>query len=167
MFGIQSDFASFKENKSLQMVAFFSSAAAAQNRKTKCAAVTERLARGSLPKEIWGASLRNYLVVCSVFFFYLLLWSTEAPWELGQWVMGICCLFLFVVWRSSCPVLCNTIQILSSVLRRQMCSFSRAFVKTEYLHKTLTIFGFNWDWKVGFFPFSFVSSDLIPQWFNK
>lgn len=61
---IQSDFASFKENKSVpsRWLYFFS----AQNRKTKCAAVTGWLACGALPRKFEAWASENYLVGCFV-----------------------------------------------------------------------------------------------------
>lgn len=61
---IQSDFASFKENKSVpsRWLYFFS----AQNRKTKCAAVTGWLAWGALPRKFEAWASENYLVGCYV-----------------------------------------------------------------------------------------------------
>lgn len=109
---IQSDFASFKENKSvpLQMVVFFTSRAAAQNRKTKCAAVTGWLACGALPRKFEAWASQNYLVGCYVlcsdaFPLFVPLKYRRAV-RIRSMKLDICFVFLFVVWMSRL-VLCN------------------------------------------------------------
>lgn len=150
------------------MVVFFSPTAATQNRKTKCAAVTDWLAPGSLPRkfEAWASGKIVWLfVLCfaAMCCFYLLLWSTKEPWELGQWKMDTCFVFLFVVWMSSCPVLCNYFPFLLLYWTDIFVISHVPLLKHSQNHDNETILGFNWVCLKSdhLFPFQ-----LCLVWFN-
>lgn len=126
LLSMHSDFASFKENKSVPSRWLYFSVPQPPHNTGRLNVPLSQIGQPVARSQLKAWASKTNLVVCSVFLqrrvsstCYFKVQNSRRIRSMTDWFF-----FLFVVGMSNCPVLCNI--ILNSVLNKHICNFSCA-----------------------------------------